>query len=60
MGEYTAASAYEAQFLGAYPMFRASSIWQADNRTKVSFFCLASTARKDANNTQSNQEELAM
>jgi endonuclease/exonuclease/phosphatase (EEP) superfamily protein YafD len=33
-GEYTAASAYEAQFLGAYPMFRASSIWRAHTEPK--------------------------
>jgi hypothetical protein len=26
-GEYSAASAYEIQFLGAYPRFRASSVW---------------------------------
>jgi hypothetical protein len=29
LGEYTAATAYEAQFFGAYPLFRASAIWQA-------------------------------
>jgi hypothetical protein len=34
--EYSAASAYEAQFLSAYPRFCASMIWQA--RTKCRFF----------------------
>jgi hypothetical protein len=36
-GEYTAASAYEAQFLGACPMFRASSIWCAHTEPKCRF-----------------------
>jgi hypothetical protein len=35
--EYTAASAYEAQFLGAYPTFRASSIWRAHTEPKCRF-----------------------
>jgi hypothetical protein len=37
-GEYTAATAYEAQFLGAYPLFRASAIWQAKTEPKYRFF----------------------
>jgi hypothetical protein len=28
-GEYTTASAYEVQFLGAFPRYRTSTIWQA-------------------------------
>lgn len=36
--EYTAASAYEAQFLGSYPRFRASAIWQAHTEPKCRFF----------------------
>jgi hypothetical protein len=37
-GEYTAASAYEVQFLGAYPEFRASAIWRAQTAPKCCFF----------------------
>lgn len=37
-GEYSAASAYEAQFLGYYPRFRASTIWQAHTEPKCRFF----------------------
>lgn len=37
-GEYMAASAYEAQFLGSYPRFRASTIWQAHAKPKCRFF----------------------
>jgi hypothetical protein len=33
-GEYSAASAYEAQFLGAFPAFRASAVWQAKTEPK--------------------------
>jgi hypothetical protein len=37
-GEYSAASAYEVQFMGAYPRFRASSIWHAHAEPKCRFF----------------------
>jgi hypothetical protein len=37
-GEYSAASAYDAQFLGAFPLFKASSIWQAKTELKCCFF----------------------
>jgi hypothetical protein len=37
-GEYSAASAYEAQFLGAYTLFCASMIWQARIERKCRFF----------------------
>jgi hypothetical protein len=37
-GEYFAASMYDAQFLGAFPMFRAPSIWQDKTKPKYRFF----------------------
>jgi hypothetical protein len=37
-GEYTTTSAYKAQFLGAYPEFRATSIWRAFCEPKCCFF----------------------
>jgi hypothetical protein len=37
-GEYTAASAYEVQFLGAYPTYRASTIWTARVEPRCRFF----------------------
>jgi hypothetical protein len=37
-GVYLATSAYKAQFLGAFPLFRASSIWQAKTEPKCRFF----------------------
>jgi hypothetical protein len=37
-GEYSAASAYEAQFMGAYPHYRASTIWRAKTEPKCRFF----------------------
>jgi hypothetical protein len=37
-GEYTASSAYQAQFLGAFPLFRASTIWRARTEPKCCFF----------------------
>jgi hypothetical protein len=36
-GTYTAASAYDMQFLGAYSTFRASTIWQAKTEPKCRF-----------------------
>jgi hypothetical protein len=33
-----AASAYETQFIGAFPLFRASTIWQAKSKPKCRFF----------------------
>jgi hypothetical protein len=37
-GEYSAASAYETQFLGVYSAFRASTIWQARTKPNCHFF----------------------
>jgi hypothetical protein len=37
-GEYTAASTYEAQFLGAFPRYCASSIWKARAQPRCRFF----------------------
>jgi hypothetical protein len=37
-GVYLATSAYKAQFLGAFPLFRASSIWQTKTEPKCRFF----------------------
>jgi hypothetical protein len=37
-GEYTATSAYEAQFVGAFPRYRASSIWKARAEPRCRFF----------------------
>jgi hypothetical protein len=37
-GEYSAASAYVAQFLCTFLQFRASTIWQANTETKCRFF----------------------
>jgi hypothetical protein len=36
--ECSVASAYEAQFLGAFPSFRASTIWQSKTEPKCRFF----------------------
>jgi hypothetical protein len=45
-GEYTAASAYDIQFLGAYLEFRASSIWRALSTPKYRFFAWLAQLRK--------------
>jgi hypothetical protein len=37
-GEYSTSSTHEVQFLGAYPLFRASTIWQAKTEDKYRFF----------------------
>jgi hypothetical protein len=37
-GKYSAASAYEAQFLGAFSQFRVCTIWQAKTEAKCRFF----------------------
>jgi hypothetical protein len=37
-GEYSSASAYDAQFLGVIPQFHASTIWQAKSEPKCRFF----------------------
>jgi hypothetical protein len=37
-GEYSAALAYDIQFLGAFPFFRASTIWQARVEPRCRFF----------------------
>jgi hypothetical protein len=37
-GDYSAASAYEIQFLGAYPAFNALPIWKALTEPKCCFF----------------------
>jgi hypothetical protein len=37
-GDYSAASGYEAQFMGAYPHYRASTIWRAKTEPKCRFF----------------------
>jgi hypothetical protein len=37
-GDYTATSAYEAQFMGSYPRYRASTIWCARAEPKCRFF----------------------
>jgi hypothetical protein len=37
-GEYTAASVYEAQFLGAFPLFRASTIGYTRTEPECHFF----------------------
>jgi hypothetical protein len=45
-GEYSAASAYEVQFLGAFPRYIASTIWQAKVEPPCRFFAwLAVKAR---------------
>jgi hypothetical protein len=45
-GEYSAASAYEVQFLGAFPRYIASTIWQAKAEPPCRFFAwLAVKAR---------------
>jgi hypothetical protein len=38
LGEYSAASAYEVQLMGAYPRYRASTIWRAKTEPKCRFF----------------------
>jgi hypothetical protein len=45
-GEYTTASAYDIQFLGAYLEFRASSIWRALSAPKYRFFAWLALLRK--------------
>jgi hypothetical protein len=46
IGEYMAASAYKIQFLGAYPEFRASSIWRTLTAPKCHFFAWLALLRK--------------
>jgi hypothetical protein len=38
VGEYFTTSAYEIQFLGAYPRFRTSSVWRTQTEPKCHFF----------------------
>jgi hypothetical protein len=45
-GEYSAASAYEIQFLGSFLMFKASSIWRAKAEAKCHFFAWLATWNK--------------
>jgi hypothetical protein len=40
LGNYFAASAYDIQFLGAYPKFSAHTIWKAKTEPKCQFFAL--------------------
>jgi hypothetical protein len=45
-GGYSAASAYDIQFLGAYPRFKASSVWRAQAEPKCRFFAWLALQRK--------------
>jgi hypothetical protein len=45
-GEYSAASAYNIQFLGSFPMFKASTIWKAKSEAKCYFFAWLATWKK--------------
>jgi hypothetical protein len=45
-GEYSASSAYDIQFLGAYPQFKASTISQAQTEPKCRFFPWLATLNK--------------
>jgi hypothetical protein len=45
-GVYSAASAYDAQFIGAYPQFNAPTIWQTESEPKCRFFAWLAALRK--------------
>jgi hypothetical protein len=44
--EYSAASAYEIQFCGAFPMFKAATIWKAKSEAKCCFFAWLAAWKK--------------
>jgi hypothetical protein len=46
LGEYSAASAYEIQFLGASATFKASAVWKANTKPKCRFFAWLALLRK--------------
>jgi hypothetical protein len=58
-GRYTAASAYDMQFLGAYSTFRASTIWQAKTEPKCRFLALVGDTGEGTYDRQSAEERLA-
>jgi hypothetical protein len=45
-GEYSIASAYEIQFLGAFPTFDDSVIWKAKTEPKYRFFAWLAMLKK--------------
>jgi hypothetical protein len=56
-GNYSAA---KAQFLGAYPMFKASTIWQAKTEPKCCFFAWLAIQGKASKCGQSDYEKLTL
>jgi hypothetical protein len=59
-GEYSAASAYEIQFLDAFPKFKAATIWKGKAEPKCSFLHLVSSLEKGPHCGQPPEKELAM
>jgi len=48
-GMYTAKSAYNAQFVGSYSLFKGDYIWKAETEGKHKFFCMASCQKQNTN-----------